>query len=172
MKMDDLIMNQQAITAAGRNEKIAFDMSLKSYGTPPFPHETQQVSTASLLSGYYVSAVYIDDKCTTVVSATAYELNSCISYGKYFLKNAATADAESETKYSDLSCTAKDSLSEYIDYTSTCAKMSQNQSTLALVNSNGVFPSSLNMASIRLARMIRLSCIMASPIHTLCHSSK
>jgi hypothetical protein len=164
MRMEDLIRNQQALSAAGRGRNIISDAMLESDGIQTSPHETHHVSATSLLSGYYVTAVYMDDKCTTIMSAAAYELNACINYGKFFLKSAATADAESETKYSDISCTAKQSLSSYIDYTGTCADKSSyyaTSATLALVNSNGVPPSSLAMASIRYVHIISLSCIMS-----------
>ena len=146
---EDVIRNQQVITTIRRNENSILDMTLKSDGTPTSSDQTHQQLTTSLLNGYYVTAVYIDDKCSTVMSAVAYELNTCIDYGKFFLKCTATAEAESETKYSDRLCTAKESLADYIDYTGTCTTMPQRQSTLSLINSNGALPSSLTMASIR-----------------------
>jgi hypothetical protein len=162
MRMEDLIRNQQAISAAGRGRNIISDAMLESNGTPTSPHETQQVSMTSLLSGYYVTAVYMDDKCTTVMWAAAHELNACINYGKFFLKSAATADTESETEYTDILCAAKQSLSSYIDYTGTCAATFLKRSTMAFINSNGVPPSSLAMASIRYVQIIVLSCVIAS----------
>ena len=149
MRIEDLIRNQQAINAIGRSRNIISDAMPKSDETPTSLHETHQVSTTSLLNGYYVTAVYNDSECSTVMSAVAYELNTCIDYGNFFLKSAATADAESETKYSNNLCTAKESLSSYIDYTASCATISRKQSTLTLINSNGVSPSSLPMMSIR-----------------------
>ena len=104
----------------------------------------------------------MDDKCTTLVSSEAYVLNTCISVKDYFRKSAATADAVSETYYSDPSCTAKKELPIFIDYSASCVTTSKMQSTLAFVNSNGVPPSSLTMASIRLVHIMSLSCIMAS----------
>ena len=154
MRIEDFIRNQQAITANGWGEIGISDAMFESDGTPTSSHEAHQVSLASLLSGYYVTAVYADDKCTTLVSAVAYELNTCIAVKYYFPMNAATADAESETQYSDILCTAKEELSSYIDYTASCATMSKKRSTLAFVNSNGVLPSSPTMASIRLVKTI------------------
>ena len=159
MRMEDFIRNQHALTSTWRTMSGAV---FESDRTPTSSHEAHQVSLASLLSGYYVTAVYMDDKCTTLVSAVAYELNKCIGVKDYFLKSAATGDAESETLYSDILCTAKESLSSYIDYTTSCAMIAEEQSTLNFVNSNGFLPSSLTMASIRLVHFISLSCVIAS----------
>jgi hypothetical protein len=162
MRMEDLVRDQQAISAIGRGRNIISDAITKSDRTLTSPYESHEASKTSLLSGYYVTAVYIDDKCTTVTSAAAYELNACIKYREFYIKNAATANTESVTEYSDMSCTVKKSSSSYIDYTSTCAAMILNRSTLAFINSNGVLPSSLAMASIRCVHIIILSCIMSS----------
>ena len=154
MGMEDLISNQHAITTTGRGKNSISDAISKSDETPTSSHEAHQVSITSLLRGNYVTAVYEDDKCATVVSAVAYELNTCNYYEGYFLRSAATADTESETRYSDISCTYKSKLSSYIDYTASCVTTSNKQSTLAFVNANGVPPSSLAMASIRLVRIM------------------
>ena len=157
MRMENLVRNQQAITATSQNEHIVSNAILKSDRTPTSSHGTHQVSTTSPLSGCFVTAVYMDDKCTTVLSAVAFPLNTCIGYRKI----AATADTEFETIYSDLLCTAK-VISSYLDYTASCVTMANEQSTLAFVNSNGVLASTLTMASIRSVYIISLSCFMAS----------
>ena len=163
MRMDDLVKNQRAITATWRKEIAMSNVKLKSDRTRTSSHGTSQVSTTSALSGYFVTALYVDDKCTTVLSAAAYELNTCIDYGTFFRKIGATADAESETYYSDVLCTArKKELPSFIDYSASCVTTSKMQSTLAFVNSNGVPPSSLTMASIRLVHNMSLSCVTAS----------
>ena len=118
------------------------------------------------LSGYAVRAQYSDDKCTLITSAVSYPLNSCNDHAtKYgvsgYAKYTATAYTIARTEYSDSLCeTATSTLGPvYIDYTGACVDDSKYplSATLALVNANGVPPSSLTMASIRLVHIMSLS---------------
>ena len=119
------------------------------------------------LSGYSVTAHYSDDRCTLLRSAVSYPLNSCTEYRSQHVKYTATAYSIARTEYSDSSCkTATSALGAvYIDHSVLCAPLDFNfgsfwtQPGLAIVNANGVPPSSLAMASIRL---VRVTCITAS----------
>ena len=129
------------------------------------------LAPTAALSGYYVTARYSEDRCTKITSAVSYPLNSCNNdadgLGGY-VKYTATASTIARTEYSDLSCTTAVStpLPIYIDYSATCKSilsyMYVPSNTLISINSNGVPPSSLTMASIRLVHIISLSCVMAS----------
>ena len=121
------------------------------------------------LSGYFVRAQYSDDRCTTITSAVSHPLNSCNEYESKsgesrYAKYTATPYTIARTEYSDSLCmTAVSTLGPtYTDYTGTCVDDNVYATTkLAVVNSNGVPPSSLPMASIRSVLIISLSCIMA-----------
>ena len=132
----------------------------------------------SELSGYTVTAEYSDDECNILKSAVSYPLNSCIEYTtKYgvsgYAKYAATAYTIARTEYSDSLCkTAMSALGPtYIDYTASCVDVSNTwiSATLAIVNANGVPPSSITMASIRLVHTMSLSCVMGSVHHACFH---
>ena len=120
------------------------------------------------LSGYSVAAQYSDDKCTLITSAVSYPLNSCNDYTStypyYYAKSTATAYTITRTVCFDPLCKTAASRTDptYLDYTASCATTSKMQSTLAFVNSNGVPPSSLTMASIRLVHIMSHPCVMAS----------
>ena len=123
------------------------------------------------LSGYFVRAQYSDDRCTTITSAVSHPLNSCNEYESKsgesrYAKYTATPYTIARTEYSDSLCmTAVSTLGPtYTDYTGTCVddNVYAMAATLAVVNSNGVPPSSLPMASIRSVPIISLSCVMAS----------
>ena len=123
----------------------------------------------SELSGYSVAAKYSDNECTLLTSAVSYPLNSCndhnrVPYRGIYAKYTATAYTMAQKLCVDPLCKSASSRSEptYIDYSAVCATTSNKQSTLALVNSNGVPPSSLAMASIRSVHTISLLCVMAS----------
>ena len=123
------------------------------------------------LSGYSVATKYSDNKCTMIASAVSYPLNSCNDYENMigvrgYAKYTATAYTIARTEYSDPLCkTATSALGPvYIDYMSTCSNNISYalSSTIDVVNANGVPPSSLTMASIRLVCIMSLSCVMAS----------
>ena len=125
------------------------------------------------LSGYSVSAQYSDDRCTTMISAVSYPLNSCNDNKDMFRmggyeKYTATAYTIARTEYSDSLCTTAVSAlgPTYTDYTGTCKSINFlsyiTSPGLILVNSNGVPPSSLAMASIRLVLITSISCPIAS----------
>lgn len=122
------------------------------------------------LSGHFVTAQYSDDKCITITSAVSHPLNSCNEYESKsgesrYAKYTATPYTIARTEYSDSLCmTAVSTLGPtYIDYTGTCVNGYIYATTkLAVVNSNGVPPSSLPMASIRSVPIISLTCLMAS----------
>ena len=125
------------------------------------------------LSGYTVTAEYSDDECTLLTSAVSYPLNSCNEYTTIygttgFVKHTATAYTIARTLYSDSLCmTATSTLGPvYIDYSVSCDVLNFDDFMalpgLVFVNSNGVPPSSLTMASIRLVHFISLSCVIAS----------
>ena len=120
------------------------------------------------LSGYFVRAQYSDTSCTTITSAVSYPLNVCSYHPEGvgdFVKYTATAYAIATTMYSDSLCMTAVSTfgSTYTDYTGTCVGDSETSksSSISSVNSNGVPPSSLPMASIRSVPIISLSCVMA-----------
>ena len=121
------------------------------------------------LSGYFVRAQYSDDRCTTITSAVSHPLNVCSYHPEGvgdFVKYTATAYAIATTMYSDSLCmTAVSTFGPtYTDYTGTCVGDSETSksSSISSVNSNGVPPSSLPMASNRLVPIISLTCVMAS----------
>ena len=116
------------------------------------------LAPTAALSGYYVTALYSEDRCTKITSAVSYPLNSCnddVNGLGGYVKYTATASAIARTEYSDSSCTT--AVSElgpiYLDYTGMCTSPNSytyvRSNTLITVNSNGVPPSSLTMASIR-----------------------
>lgn len=129
------------------------------------------LAPTAALSGYYVTARYSEDRCTKITSAVSYPLNSCNDdadgLGGY-VKYTATASTVARNKYSDSLCTTPvdKSVSIYLDYTGMCTSLIFGlftvSSGLITVNSNGVPPSSLTMASIRSVPIISLSCVMAS----------
>ena len=121
------------------------------------------------LSGYSVTAQYSDDRCTVITSAVSYPLNSCNEYQSKngvseYAKYTATAYTIARTVYSDPLCKIATSTlgPVYIDYSALCATTSNEQSTLALVNSNGFPLSTLTMASIRSVHITSLSCVITS----------
>ena len=115
------------------------------------------------LSGYSVAAKYSDNKCNILTSAVSYPLNSCNEHESGYAKYTATAYSIARTEYSDSLCkTATSTLGPtYIDYTALCVDDSES-SGLALVNANGVPPSPLPMASIRLVHTMSLPCVIAN----------
>ena len=126
------------------------------------------------LSGYSVRTQYSDDKCTIISSAASYSLNSCNNYagglGGY-VKYTATAytiaqpvDIIAWTRYSDSLCFT--AVSTYRPTTRTRVE-NLFQTTMTFVNSNGVPPSFLSLASIRLVHII-----IYSHVTTTSHSSQ
>ena len=130
----------------------------------------------SELSGYTVTAKYSDNKCKILTSAVSYPLNSCNDYESGYAKYAANAYTIARTEYSDSLCkTATSTLGPtYIDITTSCTSLNLRSvvpsSTLAIVNANGVPPSSLPMASIRLVHTMSFPCVMGSVHHAYFHS--
>lgn len=116
-------------------------------------------TTLPLESGYSVVAQYTDPSCTVFKSAVSHPLNSCNEYTSTlgvsgYVKYTTTAYAIARTEYSDASCTTAVSIlgPTYTDFTGTCKSVNTgilSFPSLISVNSNGVPPSSLTMASIR-----------------------
>ena len=117
-------------------------------------------TTLPLESGYSVVAQYTDPSCAVFKSAVSHPLNSCNEYTSTlgvsgYVKYTTSAYAIARTEYSDASCTTAVSIlgPAYIDFTGTCKSVKTGVlsfPSLISVNSNGVPPSSITMASIRL----------------------
>ena len=133
------------------------------------------------LSGYFVSAQYSDTRCTTVTSAVSYPLNSCINFSGgvvAYEKYTATAYTIARTEYSDSLCTTAASTlgPTYTDYSASCIDniYTSSTSSAALINSNGVPPSTLPMMSIRFASLslIRSYPCSVTPRYTIISTSR
>lgn len=98
-------------------------------GEPLLESVSQKTSTIdlqdSVISGYVVTATYVDSGCTALGSADSYLLNTCFKESGKYTMYTATATSILTSTYSDAKCQTVVSSLPSVPYSDACSQMAK-----------------------------------------------